>query len=265
MYWQARFDRADKDEDIKRELVALREQHPNYGYRRLHACLKKMGYLINIKRVQRLIQQLQLQVKNFTRRSRKYYSYRGEVGKLANNLINRHFHTSVAGQKITTDTSEFKYYDVDKSGNVQVKKLYLNPFLDMYNGEIVSYSISSRPTMDAILAPLEKAIEATNYCPYRRTFHSDQGWAYQMKTYRYQLRENGIYQSMSRKGNCLDNSPMENFFGLLKQEIYYGNTFHSYDELATTIEKYIRYYNEVRIKAKLGYLSPVEYRLCHAA
>lgn len=265
MYWQARFNRGNKDEDIQIQLRALRKEHPNYGYRRLHASLKRMGCIINKKRVQRLIQKLQLQVTNFTRRSRKYNSYRGQVGKTAQNLIHRRFRTTVALQKITTDISEFKYYEADKSGNVQVKKLYLNPFLDMYNGEIISFSISQRPTMEAILVPLEKAIEVTKACPYRRTFHSDQGWAYQMKQYRKRLKDNNIYRSMSRKGNCLDNSPMENFFGLLKQEIYYGNTCHSYEELASAIKSYIHYYNEVRIKAKLGYLSPIEYRKLHVA
>ena len=108
---------------------------------------------------------------------------------------------------------------------------------------------------------LNKAIEVTSDCPYRRTFHSDQGWAYQMKTYSNRLKEEKIFQSMSRKGNCHDNSVMENFFGLLKQEIYYGVTYYGYDELKMAIEKYIQYYNERRIKEKLGWMSPVQYRL----
>ena len=148
---------------------------------------------------------------------------------------------------------------------MQVKKLYLNPFLDMFNGEIISYSIASSPTLDAIIAPLEEAIKKTSDCKFKRIFHSDQGWAYQLKQYTNKLENNGILQSMSRKGNCLDNSPMENFFGILKQEIYYGNTFKSFNEFKNTIEKYIKYYNENRIKAKLGYLSPVEYRKLNAA
>ena len=92
-------------------------------------------------------------------------------------------------------------------------------------------------------------------------FHSDQGWQYQHAYFRNALQEHGIIQSMSRKGNCLDNSVMENFFGLLKQEIYHGTVYYSYEELKTEIEKYIRYYNEKRIKEKLGWLSPVQYRL----
>ena len=187
------------------------------------------------------------------------------MGKVAPNRLKRRFNTSVVHQKTTTDTSEFKYYETDKSGNMQVKKLYLNPFLDMFNGEIVSYSITSSPTLEAIIAPLEEAILKTSDCKFKRIFHSDQGWSYQLKQYTNKLEDNGILQSMSRKGNFLDNSPMENFFGILKQEIYYGNTFKSFNELKRTIEEYIKYYNEDRIKEKIGYLSPVEYRKLNAA
>ena len=227
--------------------------------------LRRLGVLINKKKVQRLVQKLKLQVTNFARKSRKYYSYKGTVGKVAPNRIKRRFNTSVVHQKITTDTSEFKYYESDKSGNTQVKKLYLNPFLDMFNGEIISYSITSSPTLEAIITSLEEAILKTSDCKFKRIFHSDQGWAYQLKQYTNKLEDNGILQSMSRKGNCLDNSPMENFFGILKQEIYYGRTFKSFSELKKTIEEYIKYYNEDRIKEKLGYLSPVEYRKLNAA
>ena len=135
----------------------------------------------------------------------------------------------------------------------------------MYNSEIISYEISKHPTLEPILKALDKAIEVTNANKEERIFHSDQGWAYQVKQYTSRLEKEGITQSMSRKGNCLDNSPMENFFGILKQEIYYGKKFYSYEELKETIEEYIEYYNKDRIKEKLGYLSPVEYREKNAA
>ena len=142
-----------------------------------------------------------------------------------------------------------------------IKKLYLDPFLDMFNGEILCYGISKNPSAMSILSAQKQAIEITSDCLYRRTFHSDRGWAYQMSAYSQALKENKIFQSMSRKGNCYDNSIMENFFGILKQEIYYGNTYYSFDDLKEAIEKYIKYYNEKRIKEKLGWMSPVEYRL----
>ena len=110
------------------------------------------------------------------------------------------------------------------------------------------------------MTALGEAIDATSDCKYRRTFHSDRGWAYQMNNYRYELKKNKIFQSMSRKGNCYDNSPMENFFGIMKQEMYYGKVYNSFDELKEAIDKYICYYNEKRSKASLGYRSPIEYR-----
>ena len=265
MYWKKRFDRKNKDEAFENQIKKIRKDNPNYGYRRIHAMLRRIGLVINKKKVQRLVQKLKLQVRNFARKSRKYYSYKGTVGKVAPNRIKRRFNTSVVHQKITTDTSEFKYYETDKSGNMQVKKLYLNPFLDMFNGEIISYSITTSPSLEAIITPLEEAIEKTSDCKYKRIFHSDQGWAYQLKQYTNRLESDGILQSMSRKGNCLDNSPTENFFGILKQEIYYGRTFKSFNELKKAIKEYIKYYNEDRIKEKLGYLSPVEYRKLNAA
>lgn len=266
MYWQKRFDKENPDKELEEKILEIRTQHKDFGYRRIYAELRKSDIIINKKKVQRLIQKLGLQVKSFTRKSRKYSSYKGTVGTVAQNRVNRRFNTSIIHQKITTDTTEFKYYEVDSTGKMIIKKLYLDPFMDMYNSEIISYSISSRPTAENIMNALNEAIKITSNCKYRRIFHSDQGWAYQMKSYSKTLKDNKIFQSMSRKGNCLDNSIMENFFGILKQEIYYGQTYYSFDELKLAIEKYIKYYNTKRTKQKLGYLSPVEYRLkCLAA
>ena len=223
--------------------------------------LRKNGYVVNKKKVQRIMQKYRMQVTSFTRKSRKYNSYKGKVGRIAPNRIHRHFHTSVPHQKITTDTTEFKYYEIDAKGHMVMKKLYLDPFLDMFNGEVLSYGISNAPSAVSVLSAQKQAIAITADCPYRRTFHSDRGWAYQMPAYSRILKENRIFQSMSRKGNCYDNSIMENFFGIMKQEMYYGTTYYSFDELKDAIGKYIQYYNEKRIKEKLGWMSPVEYRL----
>ena len=261
MYWQKRFDRLNPNQELEEKIIAIRKAHKDYGYRRIHAVLRKQGLNVNKKRVQKIIQKLGLQVTSFTRKSRKYSSYKCNVGKVAPNRIRRRFNTPIPHQKITTDTTEFKYFEIDSKGRMVIKKLYLDPFLDMFNGEVLSYSISKSPSSNSILTAQKKAIEITSDCPYRRTFHSDRGWAYQMKAYSYKLKENKIYQSMSRKGNCYDNSVMENFFGILKQEMYYGTTYYSFNELKNKIEKYIKYYNEQRIKEKLGWMSPVEYRL----
>ena len=242
MYWQKRLNMPNKDEEIENKILKIRKENPNYGYRRITAMLKRSGLIINKKKVQRLIQSLKLQVKSYSMKSRKYSSYKGQIGKIADNKIKRNFKVEKPYTQITTDTTEFKYFEKDKSGNSQIKKLYLTPYLDMYNSEILrSYEISKQPTIEPILKALDKAIGITNKTKEERIFHSDQGWAYQVKQYTSKLEENGITQSMSRKGNCLDNSPMENFFGILKQEIYYGNKFYSYEHLKKTIEDFIKY------------------------
>lgn len=221
MYWQKRFDRIDPNKELEDKLLEIHNEHKDFGYRRMHAILRKQGYLVNKKKVQRIIQKHGLQVTSFTRRSRRYNSYKGKVGRIAPNRIHRRFNTSIPHQKITTDTTEFKYYEIDEKGRMIIKKMYLDPFLDMYNGEVLSYGISKTPSAVSVLSAQKQAIEITSDCKYRRTFHSDRGWAYQMTAYSNVLKENRIFQSMSRKGNCYDNSVMENFFGILKQEMYY--------------------------------------------
>lgn len=264
MYWQKRFDRSNPNEKEEKLILEIRATNKDYGYRRICGELHNHGFIINKKKVQRIMQKLKLQVSTYTRKSRKYSSYKGKVGKVAPNRIKRHFRTSIPYQKITTDTTEFKYYVTDSQGRLLTHKLYLDPFMDMYNGEIISYGISKTPSAENIMEALDNAIKLTASCQYRRTFHSDQGWVYQMKSYTNKLKKEGIFQSMSRKGNCHDNSVMENFFGLLKQEIYYGKTYYSYGELKQAIEDYIKYYNEKRIKERLGWLSPVQYRRRHS-
>lgn len=241
-------------------IQGIRETHKDYGYRRICGELRKQGMEINKKRVQRIIQKYDMQVMSYTRKSRRFSTYKGVVGRIAPNRVARRFNTNVPHQKITTDTTEFKYYEPDGKGKVVIKKLYLDPFMDMWNLEILSYGVSDRPSSQSIMRALDEAITVTNDCRFRRTFHSDRGWAYQMNAYRHELKKNRIFQSMSRKGNCYDNAPMENFFGIMKQEMYYGQVYNSFNELKEAIDKYIRYYNEQRSKASLGYRSPVEYR-----
>ncbi|RKW36091.1 MAG: IS3 family transposase [Lachnospiraceae bacterium] len=250
MYRQKRFDRKNPDKEIKNKILEIRETHKDYGYRRVVGELRNKGYCVNKKKVQRIIQKLGLQVTSFIRKSRKYSSYKGKVRTIPSNRIRRRFNTYIPHQKITTDTTEFKYYDINAKGHMTMHKLYPDSFMDMCNGEIISYEIDKHSSAKNVMDALEQAIAITSDCKYRRTFHSDQGWAYQMKAYSHRLKEERIFQNMSRKGNCHDNSVMENFFGLLKQEIYYGVIYYSYDELKSEIERYIKYYNEQRIKEK---------------
>lgn len=172
MYWQKRFDRENPDQELEDKIQEIRSQHKDYGYRRMTGELKNQGYCVNKKKVQRIMQKLGLQVTSFTRKSRKYSSYRGKVGTVAPNRIRRRFNTTIPHQKITTDTSEFKYYEVDTQGHLTLHKLYLDPFLDMFNNEIISYGIAKHPSAKSILEAQAEAIKITADCPYRRTFHS---------------------------------------------------------------------------------------------
>jgi transposase InsO family protein len=210
--------------------------------------LHNRGYVINHKTVQKLLKQLGLKCEI---RRKKYRSYKGTVGKIAPNILKRNFAASKPNQKWVTDVTEFAVKDT---------KIYLSPILDLYNGEIISYNISLHPTFHQTLDMLDKAFEKIPDNS-NLILHSDQGWQYQMKQYQARLKQKGIVQSMSRKGNCLDNSVMENFFGLLKTEMYYKHTFDSAEHLIADIEEYIDYYNNKRIKSKLKGLSPVQYRI----
>ena len=152
------------------------------------------------------LQILKFSLATFTRKSRKYSSYKGVVGRIAKNRVLRRFNTSIIYQKITTDTTEFKYFELDNNEKMITQKLYLDLFLDMFNSEILSYRITQTPSAVGIMDALNKAIEGTNVCNYSRTFHSDRGGAYQMKSYSRALKDNTLFQSMSRKCNRLDNA-----------------------------------------------------------
>ena len=242
------------DQALEDLIQSIFDEHDqNYGYRRIHLQLRNQGYIVNHKKVQRIMKKLGLKGRKFCRKTRKYSSYKGTIGKVAKNLINRRFHTHIPLQKLTTDITEFKC-----TGGA---KLYLNPIMDMFNGEILSFGISRHPNLELVMGPLNEALEIVKGSKYRTTIHSDQGWHYQHNKWVKKLKENNVFQSMSRKGNCLDNSPMESFFGLLKQEMYHGEALCSFDELKRKIEKYINYYNYKRIKQKLAGMSPVQYRI----
>lgn len=252
-YHMKQLGKEEPDQLLKENIQRIfDEHHETYGYRRVHAQLQVEGYKVNHKKVQRIMRELGLACIKFTRRSR-YNSYKGTVGKTAENRVNRRFHTSVRLQKLTTDITEFKCTNHEK--------LYLSPIMDLYNGEVIAYGVSKKPTLDLVLHPLDQAITIIQQeAEYRTTLHSDQGWHYQHKKWVKTLQKNKVFQSMSRKATCADNAPIENFFGIMKQEMYHGEALVSYDELKRRIDVYIYEYNHKRIKLKLAGLSPVQYR-----
>lgn len=219
-----------------------------YGYRRITVILKSKSYSINHKTVLKLMKSLNLKGKQ--RKNNKYYSYKGNVGKVAGNLFKRNFYAAKPFEKLTTDVTEFKVCD---------NKVYLSPVMDLYNREIVSYSISLSPNLEQIREMLNGLFDKlpTDAKP---IFHSDQGWQYQHAECQRLLAEHNIIQSMSRKGNCYDNSVMENFFGRLKVEMFYGEKFESVNTFIDELKKYIDYYNNERISLKLKGMSPVQFR-----
>lgn len=238
----------DKYKEIKEEITAIyHENKGRYGYRRMTIELHNRGMNINHKTVLKLMKELGLQC--FIR-AQKYKSYKGEVGKICDNLLNREFEAEEPNQKWVTDVTEFKVHN---------EKLYLSPIVDLFNGEVISFNLSRHPVFAQVVDMLEKAFskipDNTNLI-----LHSDQGWQYQMKQYQSLLKNKGIRQSMSRKGNCLDNSLAENFFGLLKSELFYTKEYQTIEELEKDIIEYIEYYNNRRIKSKLKGMSPVQYR-----
>lgn len=223
------------------------ENKGRYGYRRVTLELRHRGYPSNHKLVMKLMKQEQLTCRL---REKKYRSYRGQPGKVAPNLLNRCFRTKNPNHKWTTDVTEFRLLG---------KKLYLSPIMDLFNGEIISYTLSKSPNFQQVTEMLRKAFQKIPDNS-QLILHSDQGWQYQHKYYQKMLKDKGIRQSMSRKGNCYDNSVMENFFGLLKSEFFHNQKFSSIEQFCSELAEYIDYYNNRRIKVKLKGLSPVQFR-----
>ena len=232
-YHLNRLKEPDKYKEIKEEITAIyHENKGRYGYRRMTLELHNNGFCINHKTVRKLMKELGLQCFS---RAQRYKSYKAEE----------------PNQKWVTDVTEFKVHN---------EKIYLSPIVDLFNGEVVSFNLSRHPVFAQVVDMLEKAFTKipndTNLI-----LHSDQGWQYQMKQYQALLKDKGIRQSMSRKGNCLDNSLAENFFGLLKSELFYMKEYKTIEELEKDIIEYIDYYNNKRIKGKLKGMSPVQYRV----
>ena len=235
---------ANEKESIK---LIFHEHKGRYGYRRVTAEMHNRGFMLNHKTIQKLMGDLGLKSKI---RQVRYRSYKGEVGKIAPNIIDRDFTAEAPNRKWATDVTQI---------NIGSVKLYLSPILDMFNGEIVSYNISRNPNLEQIYDMLDKAFAKFDNLD-GLILHSDQGWQYQHYGYRKRLEEHHIVQSMSRKGNCLDNAMVENFFGIMKSELLYAEQFESTETFIKALDSYIEYYNNKRIKARLNGKSPVQYR-----
>jgi putative transposase len=251
-HWDEARQRPDKHDEVKEDIVSVYDRHKGrYGYRRIAGTLQKLGTKIHENTVLKLMRQLGLKS---LQRPKKYQSHKGEVGRIAPNVLKRKFWAKRPNEKWVTDITEFKVGD---------EKLYFSPIKDLFNCEIVTYTFGARPVAELVTTMLKKGLRKLKPGD-RPMLHSDQGWQYQMLGYRKAVTDNGLIPSMSRKGNCYDNASMESFFAVLKSECFHLKKFVSIDALKKELETYIRYYNHERIQTGLGGLSPVEYRLKHA-
>lgn len=247
-YHYKRRSATDKYGVVKEMITKIFEENrKRLGYRRITLELRNRGYTVNHKAVQRLMRELGIVCRV---RMKKYRSYKGEVGRVAPNLLVRDFKAEKPNRKWVTDVTEFNLFG---------RKLYLSPIMDLCSSDIVSYTMSDRPALSMVTSMLDKAFETISDGA-GLILHSDQGWQYQHKEFQRMLAKKGVQQSMSRKGNCLDNAVMENFFGLLKSELLYLQKFKSFDHFTAELTEYLDYYNNRRIKAKLKGLPPILHR-----
>jgi putative transposase len=238
----------DKYAELKRSIRTIYAHHKGrYGYRRITDELRENGATVTHNTVQRLM--VEMELKSLVR-IKKYSSYKGEVGTTAPNLLLRNFEAKAVNEKWVTDVTEFKVAGI---------KLFLSPIMDLCTGEIIAFETDTRPSFGMVVGMLKKAFTVLG-CNHKPILHSDQGWQYRMPRYQAMLNDKNIEQSMSRKGNCLDNAAMESFFAVLKTEFFYLNKFTSVEQLREGITEYIHYYNYERIKTRLKGKSPVQYR-----
>jgi putative transposase len=248
-YHQARINTPDPHAELKAAITeAFTVNKARYGYRRVHRVLTGNGWRVNRKTVLKLMRQLRLA--STSRRKRRYVSYQGEVGQIAENILKRDFTAEAMNEKWVTDVTEFRIGD---------DKLYLSPVMDLCNREIIAYSTSRSPNLELTNSSLSAAL-TTLESQQHPLVHSDQGFQYQHRSWRALLAGAGATQSMSRKGNCYDNAVMENFFGHLKEECLHHVRYLSIEALDAAIHEYIDWYNNTRITERLEGLSPVQYR-----
>jgi transposase InsO family protein len=243
-------DLKNRDLELKEKIQeTFTKNRGRYGVRRITMTLRNAGTLVNHKKVQRLMHAMGLLGK---RPKEKYHSYKGETGKIADNIIARDFHADEPLKKWSTDVSQF---------SLPWGKCYLSPILDMATNEIIAYDLSRNPTFQQVTDMLDRAFEKFPETD-GLILHSDMGWQYQHMSYVQKLKEHGIIQSMSRKGNCYDNCIIETFFGRMKTEMFYGQQkeYSSFEVFEKAVQEYIDYYNNERIQKKTKWTPPAVYR-----
>jgi putative transposase len=252
-YHQARLARPDRRAELKTAITAVFENsHRRYGHRRVHAVLTQQGWRVAKKTVLKLMRRLGLDCP--VRRKKRYNSYRGEAGRTAANLLARDFTATAPNQKWVTDVTEFRVGD---------RKLYLSLVMDLFDHQIIAYTIGTSPNLALTSNSLREALATlppTLEPGQAPLVHSDQGFQYQHPSWQRLLTGAGATQSMSRKANCYDNAVIENWFGHLKEELFNHTRYITTDALTQALHSYIGWYNNHRISTRLEGLSPVQYR-----
>ena len=240
------------NEEISEKIKGIHDKHPDMGYRRIRDELdKKHGITVNDKRVLRICRKEHIQStikwkpKSCTRSS-------DDPAHIARNYLNQDFQVDAPNEKWLTDVTEFKYYI-----GIEVHKVYLSAILDLYDRRIVAFKIGGRNDIPLVMNTFDESV--THEPDAHPLFHSDRGFQYTSKQFAVRLKKHHMKQSMSRVAHCIDNGPMEGFWGILKRETYYGKRFTSKTDLIKSIESYIRYYNTERIQRKLHLMTPDEY------
>lgn len=250
--------KAAREAELIQAICDIRDYDPIYGkkfgYRPITARLHELGYRVNHKHVLNILRMYNWLSTYNAKGLRKYNSYKGTVGTVARNLLRRRFQTDRPYQKLAVDVSEFRYGGMSKA-----ERVYLEPVMDLFSGEILAYNISDSPTVTFAVKPLQEALDSLPELPYRTTVHTDQGFQYQNRRWVKVLKQHRVFQSMSRKGACLDNAMMESFFSVMKREVM-DNHFNSKAELIRAMKHWIYFYNNYRMKGRLKGKSPVEYR-----
>lgn len=242
--------REKENEALLHEIAVIYAEHNGtYGYRRVadeYNATHKQQY--NIKRFYRLVHIVGLLA--VIRRKRPAYQ-RSMPEVTAENILNRDFTANTVNEKWCADVTEMKY-------GSEGEKAYLSAILDLKGRDIVSFAIGKSNNNQLVFETFDLAIR--KYPDAHPLFHSDRGFQYTSKIFKAKLDKQGMQQSMSRVGRCIDNGPMEGFWGILKCEMYYLNQFETYDELVTAVEQFIHYYNHQRRQHKLNCLPPATYR-----
>ncbi len=241
-----------RNQEIAEKVRDIHEKHPDMGYRRIRDELDRYHdinvndkRILRICRIERIQSVIKWRPKSCTRNS-------NDPAHIAKNYLKRDFHSDAPNEKWLTDVTEFKYYI-----GTEIRKVYLSAILDLYDRRIVSYVISDRNDNPLVMNTFDAAV--AHEPDAHPLFHSDRGFQYTSKQFSERLKKHHMKQSMSRVAHCIDNGPMEGFWGILKREKYYGRRFNSKKELISTIENYISYYNTERIQRNLHLMTPVEF------